>query len=123
MNQKLQVRTALASLNQTELFRVLDGYLELSSARLEKSNKEISIKCFECGVKVKNKTAIGFGRNEVEALTNAVRNLMEAFVDDDKTFGLVKAALSTQTAKETNVNLNEQSQQHKALTLTTKHNS
>ena len=63
MNHKLQIRTTLASLNQTELFRVLDAYLAISTARLEKSTKEISIKCFECGVKVKTKAAVGLGRN------------------------------------------------------------
>lgn len=125
MNHKPQIRTALASLNQVELFQVLDGYLAVSASRLEKTTKEISIKCFECSVKVKNKTAVGFGRNEAEALTNSVRNLMEALVDDDKTFGLLRTAIANnaQQSSTTELSVTEQTQHFKALTLTTKHNS
>jgi hypothetical protein len=46
MNHKLQLRTLLASLNEGDLFKVLDGYITLSNAKLEKSTKEISYKCF-----------------------------------------------------------------------------
>jgi hypothetical protein len=46
MNHKLQVRTLLASLKEEDLLKVLDSYLTLSNAKLEKSTKEISYKCF-----------------------------------------------------------------------------
>jgi hypothetical protein len=33
MNHKLQLRTLLASLNEGDLFKVLDGYITLSNAK------------------------------------------------------------------------------------------
>jgi hypothetical protein len=46
MNHKLQFRTLITSLNEGDLFKVLDSYLALSNAKLEKATKEISYKCF-----------------------------------------------------------------------------
>jgi hypothetical protein len=110
MNSKAQLRTQLSQLNDIELFRVLDKYLSVTNARLEKSTKEISYKCFECQCKVKNKSAVGFGRNESETLVNAVRNLMEMLVEDAACVDKVREAMADDPANYKSVGGNKDKQ-------------
>eukprot|EP01017_Pseudomicrothorax_dubius_P031091 TRINITY_DN3934_c0_g1_i3.p1 TRINITY_DN3934_c0_g1~~TRINITY_DN3934_c0_g1_i3.p1 ORF type:complete len:505 (-),score=80.56 TRINITY_DN3934_c0_g1_i3:406-1920(-) len=90
-----QIRNILRSLQTEELNRLLTNYMSVSKTYIEKSVRMISYKCYEATVSVNDKKINGYGRTEAEATTNAINNIFELLLEEEKNISLIKTALTS----------------------------
>lgn len=78
-----QLRTLIPSMSEKDLRRVFEAFRETIGDSIQYMCKEISYKCYEGTLSIRGKKASGYGRNDQEAYTHAIKNLLEMLVEED----------------------------------------
>ena len=88
-----QVKTIISSMLEKDLKRTFDCFRDAVRDLIDYSSKEISYKCFEASLLIRNKKASGYGRNDQEAYANAIRNLFEVLIEEEDMMVIIKQSI------------------------------
>jgi len=88
-----QLKNVLRGLNDNDIEKILSTYEILSNTQINKNCRMVSYKCYEATMIHKTLTANGYGRTEVEASANCIKNFLEMIMEDEGCLALLIKAL------------------------------
>jgi len=88
-----QLKNVLRGLNDNDIEKILSTYEILSNTQINKNCRMVSYKCYEATMTHKTLTANGYGRTEVEASANCIKNFLEMIMEDEGCLALLIKAL------------------------------